>query len=149
MNATTYEAALFVNESTNMVAEGSYLFTIGIIPVTLDIGMVLGFVGAVIGTGTENVNFQAARGATVEQVVVSALYPLPVGVYTFNIRLAIFDGTDPVVSHVAAAEVRILPPPGKSMHALPCIVCVYFICLNGGPFSFSHFCHCGAGRRAK
>ena len=145
MNATTYEAALFVNESTNMVAEGSYLFTIGIIPVTLDIGMVLGFVGAVIGTGTENVNFQAARGATVEQVVVSALYPLPVGVYTFNIRLAIFDGIDPVVSHVAEAEVRILPPPGKCMHALPCIVYVCILYLPKWwpkpPFSFLHFCH--------
>ena len=124
MNATTYEAALFVDESTNMVAEGSYLFTIGIIPVTLDITTVLGFLGAVIGTGTENVNFQAATGAAVEQVVVSALDPLPVGVYTFNIILGILDidGNDPVVSHVAEAEVWILPPPGKGMHAL-CIHC--------------------------
>ena len=122
MNATTYEAALFVDESTNMVAEGSYLFTIGIIPVTLDITTVIAFLGAVIGTGMDNANFQAARGAAVEQVVVSTLDPLPVGVYTSNIRLAIFDGTDPVVSHVAEAEVWILPPPGKGMHAL-CIQC--------------------------
>ena len=129
MNATTYEAALFVDESTNMVAEGSYLFTIGIIPVTLDITTVIAFLGAVIGTGMDNANFQAARGAAVEQVVVSALGPLPVGVYTFNIILAIFDGTDPVVSHVAEAEVRILPPPGKCMHALPCVGYVHICTL--------------------
>ena len=125
MNATKYEAALFVDESTNMVAEGTYLFTIGIIPITLDISTVLEFIGTVSGTGTVNINFEVARGASVDQLVVTALDPLPVGVYTFSISLTILDFANPdaVVSHVTEAEVRVLPPPRKCMQALHCIAC--------------------------
>ena len=107
-----------------MVADGTILFTIGIIPVTLDISMVLEFIGAVIGSGTDNINFQAVQGASIDQVVVSAQDPLPVGVYTFSIELIILDFANPdlTASHVAEAEVWILPPPRKCMHALHCIV---------------------------
>ena len=131
MNATKYEVALFVDESTNMVAEGTYLFTIGIIPVTLDISTVITFIGAVSGTGTVQTNFAVDEGASVDQLVVTALDPLHVGVYTFNISLAILDFIffDPVVSHVTEAEVRVLPPPRKCVYALHCIVyiltCIY------------------------
>ena len=131
MNATKYEVALFVDESTNMVAEGTYLFTIGIIPVTLDISTVITFIGAVSGTGTVQTNFAVDEGASVDQLVVTALDPLHVGVYTFNISLVILDFTffDPVVSHVTEAEVRVLPPPRKCVYALHCIVyiltCMY------------------------
>ena len=119
MNATKYEAVLFVNESTNMVAGGTYLFTIGIIPVTLDLGTVIDFLAAVTGTGTDNVDFQTARGTSVDQVVVSAATPLPEGVYIFSVTLAILDfgNPEPVESQVSDAEVRILPPPRECMHA--------------------------------
>ena len=100
MNATKYETALFANESTNMVASGTYLFTIGIIPVTLDLGTVLEFLAAVTESGTDNVDFQTVRGTSVDQVVVSTVTPLTEGVYTFSIALAILDFTsDPVESH--------------------------------------------------
>ena len=124
VNATKYEAALFVSESTNMVADGTILFTIGIIPVTLDINMVVEFLGAVTGSGTDNINFQAVQGASIDQVVVSAQDPLPAGVYTFSIELTIFSFANPhlIPSHVTEAEVWILPPPRKCMHALHCIV---------------------------
>ena len=107
-----------------MVADGTILFTIGIIPVTLDINMVFEFLGAVTGSGTDNINFQAVQGASIDQVVVSTQDPLPVGVYTFSIELTILDDfVNPnLPSHVAEAEVRILPPPRKYMHALHCIV---------------------------
>ena len=120
VNATKYEVAVFANESTNMVADGTYLFTIGIIPVTLDLGTVLEFIAAVTGTGTDNVDFQAVSGTSVDQVVVSTTASLPVGVYTFSVTLAIFDfdNPDPVESQVSEAEVRILPPPRECMHAL-------------------------------
>ena len=125
MNATKYEAALFVDESTDMVAEGTYLFTVGIIPVTLDISTVIAFIGAVSGSGGDvHTAFQVA--GDVDRLVVSTQEPLLVGVYTFRISLAIldFDNPDPVVSHVTEAEVRALPPPRKHMHlcALLCIV---------------------------
>ena len=124
MNATKYEAALFVDESTDMVAEGTYLFTIGIIPVTLDISTVIEFIGAVSGSGTVQINFVVDGGASVDQLVVSTQAPLPVGVYTFNIFLAILDfyNPDAGVSHVTEAEVRVLPPPRKCLCALHCIV---------------------------
>ena len=120
VNATKYEVALFANESTNMVAGGTYLFTIGIIPVTLDLGTVIDFLAAVTGTGTDSVDFQAARGTSVDQVVVSAVTPLPVGVYTFSVSLAIFDFNhpDPVESQVSEAEVWILPPPRECMDSM-------------------------------
>ena len=120
VNATKYEAALFVDESTNMVADGTYVFTIGIIPVTLDISTVIEFIGTVSGTGTVNTNFAVNGGASVDQLEVTALDPLPVGVYIFSISLAIldFDNPDPVVSHVTEAEVRALPPPRKCMQVL-------------------------------
>ena len=107
-----------------MVADGTILFTIGIIPVTLDINMVLEFIGTVIGSGTDNINFQAIQGASIDKVVVIAQDPLPVGVYTFSIELTIFSSANPdlIPSHVTEAEVRILPPPRKCMHALHCIV---------------------------
>ena len=132
MNATKYEAALFANESTNMVVGGTYLFTIGIIPVTLDLGTVLEFLAAVTGTGTDNVDFQAVRGTSVDQVVVRPVTPLPVGLYTFSVSLAIFDFDDPnpVVSHVSEAEVWILPPPREcidSMHTLICLHCIMYM----------------------
>ena len=114
---------MFVDESTNMVAEGTYLFTIGIIPVTLDISTE--FIGAVSGSGGDvHTAFQVA--GDVDRLVVSTQEPLLVGVYTFRISLAILDfaNPDPVVSHVTEAEVRALPPPRKHMHlcALLCIV---------------------------
>ena len=123
MNATKYEAAVFVDESTNMVAEGTYLFTIGIIPVTLDTSTVLEFIGAVIGTGMDNVNFEVPTSTSIDQVVVRTQDPLRVGVYTFSVTLAIlFDNfLDPVVSHVTDAEVRILPPPRKCAYV--CMLC--------------------------
>ena len=126
MNATKYEAAFFVDESTHMVAEGTYLFTIGIIPVTLDIDTEIAFIGTVSGTGTVNTNFAVNGGASVDQLVVTALDPLPVGVYTFSISLSIFTFANPDagVSHVTEAEVRALPPPRKCMQALHCIVCI-------------------------
>ena len=144
MNATKYEAALFVDESTKMVADGTYLFTIGIIPVTLDISTVIEFIGAVSGSGTVHTNFDVDKGASVDQLVVTALGPLPVGVYTFSISLAIldFDNPDPVVSHVTEAEVRVLPPPRKCMQALHCIVCIATILVQivaqGSLFCSSH-----------
>ena len=124
MNATKYEAALFVDESTSMVAEGTYLFTIDIIPVTLDISTVIAFIGTVSGTGTVQTNFAVDEGASFDQLVVTALDPLPVGVYTFSISLVIldFDNPDPVVSHVTEAVVRVLPPPRKRVCALHHIV---------------------------
>ena len=107
-----------------MVADGTYLFTIGIIPVTLDISMVFEFIGLVVGSGSDNINFQAVPGDTIDQVVVIAQDPLPMGVYTFSIELTIFSSANPdlIASHVTEAEVRILPPPRKYMHALHCIV---------------------------
>ena len=120
MNATKYEVALFVDESTMMVADGTYLFTIGIIPVTLDISTE--FIGAVSGSGGDvHTAFQVA--GDVDRLVVSTQAPLPEGVYIFSISLAIldFDNPDPVVSHVTEAEVRALPPPRKCMQALHCI----------------------------
>ena len=126
MNATKYEAALFVDESTNMVAEGTYLFTIGIIPVTLDISTVIAFIGTVSGSGMVHTNFAVDRGTSVDQLVVTALDPLPVGVYIFSISLAIldFDNPDPnqvPISHVTEAEVRVLPPPRKCACAVLCV----------------------------
>ena len=120
VNATKYKVALFANESTHMVASGTYLFTIGIIPVTLDLGTVIDFLAVVTGTGTDSVDFQAVRGTSVDQVVVS-IVTLPVGVYTFSVSLAILDFNNPdqVESQVSEAEVRILPPPREcidSMH---------------------------------
>ena len=127
MNATKYEAALFVDGSTNMVAEGTYLFTIGIIIDTLDISTVINFFGAVSGSGGEIHTFiEVAEGF--DQLVVSTEAPLPVGVYTFSISLTILDFTvpDPVVSHVTEAEVRILPPPRKC-------VCLTLYCVFTSP----------------
>ena len=127
MNATKYEAALFVDESTHMVAEGTYLFTIGVVPVTLDISTVIEFIGAVSGTGTVNTDFAVNKGASADQLEVTALDPLPVGVYTFSISLAIldFDNPDPnqvAISHVTEAEVQVLPPPRKCVcFALYCV----------------------------
>jgi len=122
VNATKYEAALFVDESTNMVAEGTYLFTIGIILDTLDISTVINIFGAVSGSGGNiHTAIQVADG--VDQLVVSTQAPLAVGVYTFRISLTVVDFTnDPVVSHVIEAEVRVLPPPRKCVCALHCIV---------------------------
>ena len=127
VNATKYEAALFVDESTNMVAEGTYLFTIGIIPVTLDISTVIAFIGTVSGSGMVHNNFAVDGGTSVDQLVVTALEPLPVGVYIFSISLAIldFDNPDPnqvPINHVTEAEVRVLPPPRKCLCVLHCIV---------------------------
>ena len=124
MNATKYEVALFVDESTHMVTEGTYLFTIGIIPVTLDISTVIEFIGTVSGTGPVNINFDVDEGASVDQLVVTTLDPLPVGVYIFNISLVIldFDNPDLVVSYVTETEVRVLPPPRKRVCALHHIV---------------------------
>ena len=123
MNATKYEAALFVDESTHMVAEGTYLFTIGIILDTLDISTVISFYGAVSGSGTAILTaIQVAEG--VDELVVSTQAPLPVGVYTCSISLIVldFDNPDAGVSHVTEAEVRVLPPPRKCVCALHCIV---------------------------
>ena len=125
MNATKYEAALFVNESTKMVAERTYLFTIGVILDTLDISTVLNIFGAVSGSGGDiHTAIQVADG--VDQLVVSTQAPLTEGVYTFRISLTVVDTStsDPVVSHVTEAEVRVLPPPRKCVCALHCIVCI-------------------------
>ena len=119
MNATKYEVALFVDESTKMVAEGTYLFTIGIILDTLDISTVISIFGAVSASGTDiHTAIRVADGA--DQLVVSTQAPLTVGVYTFSISLTVLDTftNDPTVSHVTEAEVRALPPPRKCMHAL-------------------------------
>ena len=124
MNATKYEVALFVDESTNTTAAGTYLFTIGIILDTLDIDTVLNIFGAVSGFGGDiHTAIQVAQG--VDYLVVSTQAPLTVGVYTFSISLTVLDifTNDPVVSHVTEAEIRVLPPPRKCVCALHCIVC--------------------------
>ena len=119
VNATKYEVALFVDESTKMVAEGTYLFTIGIILDTLDISTVISIFGAVSASGGDiHTAIQVAEG--VDQLVVSTQAALTVDVYTFSISLTVLDllTNDPAVSHVTEAEVRALPPPRKCMQAL-------------------------------
>ena len=141
VNATKYEAALFVDESATMVAEGTYLFTIGIILDTLDISTVIAFIGTVSGTGTVNINFAVDEGTSVDQLVVTTLEPLPVGVYIFSIHLAILDfaNPDPVVSHVTEAEVQALPPPRKYMQALH--TRMYIQCIQRGYLSKLYILH--------
>ena len=113
VNATKYEATLFIDESANAVPEGTYLFTIGIIPVTLDISTVVEFIASVTTqVGPFIIYYQTAQGASVEQIVVSTLdFPLHVGVYSLSISLAIidFDNPDQGISHVTEAEVWVLP----------------------------------------
>ena len=114
MNATKYEAVAFVDDRTMMVQGGTYLLTVNIIPVTLNINDVVVFITTINGSGTESIDFQAVQGASVNLVVLRTRNPIPQGIYIFTIGLMPFSLTLPGTFTKLEREVElwILPPAG-------------------------------------
>ena len=115
MNATKYEAVAFVDERAMMVQGGSYLLTINIIPVTLNINEVVEFITAINGAGSESTDFQGALGASTNLVVLRTRNPIPQGNYIFTIRLMPFSSTlpGPFTKLEREVELWVLPPAGR------------------------------------
>ena len=112
MNATKYEAVAFVDDVTRMVQGGTYLLTIEVIATTLDTTKVQEFITNIIGTGTENVDFQGVLGALVNQVVLRTRNPIPPGNHSFTVSLQPFSFIlpGPFTTLEREVELWILPP---------------------------------------
>lgn len=93
MNATKYEAVAFVDDSTMKIPGGSYLFTIEVIPVSLDINQVVEFIVNINGSGTESVDITKGLGASASMVIIRTVNPLPPGNHLFTVEMKPFSQT--------------------------------------------------------
>ena len=116
VNATKYEAVAFVDDVTRMVQGGTYLLTIEVIATTLDTAKVQEFITNIIGTGTENVDFEGALGALVNQVVLRTINPIPPGNHSFTVSLQPFSFSlpGPFTTLQREVELWILAPARRS-----------------------------------
>ena len=115
VNATKYEAVAFVDDRTMVVRGGTYLLTVNIIPVTLNINDVVVFITTINGSGTESVDFQGIEGASKNLVVLRTVNPIPQGNYIFTLGLMPFSSTLPGTFSTLEREVElwVLPPAGR------------------------------------
>ena len=115
VNATKYEAVAFVDDHTMAVQGGTYLLTVNIIPVTLNINDVVVFITTINGSGTESVDFQGIQGITTNLVVLRTVNSVPQGNYVFTLGLMPFSTTlsGPFTKLERDVELWILPPAGK------------------------------------
>ena len=93
VNATKYEAVAFVDDSTMNIPGGSYLLTIEVIPVSLNISQVQEFFVNINGSGTESVDITKAVGASTSLVILRTVNPLPPGNHLFTVGLKPFSHT--------------------------------------------------------
>ena len=106
LNATRYEAAAFVDEETNTLGTGSYLFTINIMSSD---GSPIDDSASFFVTISNN-NFRDVAGSSSNILVIVTNDVVPAGTYTFSIRIMPF--VFPTVPEFEVeAEVRILPQP--------------------------------------
>ena len=112
MNATKYKAVAFVDDVTMTVQGGAYLLTIEVIPTELNTTQVEQFIATINGMGTEMLDFQAALGATTNQIVLRTINPIPPGKHSFTVELKPYSFTlpGPFTTLEREVELWILPP---------------------------------------
>ena len=117
MNATKYEAVAFVDvhDITMEVQGGTYLLTIAVIPVTLDITQVTQFITTnITGAGTVGVDIQGVPGVTANLVILRTVNPIPPGKLFFTVGLEPFSTSPtlpgPFTELEREVELWILPP---------------------------------------
>lgn len=115
VNATKYEAVAFVDDSTMTVGGGVYLLTIEVIPVTLNITDIVGFITNITKDGTMSPDIQGVSGALNNLVILRTVNPLPPGNYFFTVGLTLYSLTltGTFTELVREVELRILPPARK------------------------------------